>query len=114
MVIGTGSGVSKYRSICASGGDHVHRGQALGKLGNSGNSGAPHLHIHVTDGASNVTATPSGKPWVLTGFRLSGRVLNEESWLSQSHVVPALIRPAAPPAERQHQLPLLADVVVFP
>ncbi|MEI6226766.1 MAG: M23 family metallopeptidase, partial [Deltaproteobacteria bacterium] len=31
-------------------GDAVVAGQVLGKLGNSGNSGAPHLHFHVCDG----------------------------------------------------------------
>ena len=101
-------------SVSVRAGDRVHRGQTLGKLGNSGNSAAPHLHIHVTDGASNETATSSGKPWVFTGFRLVGTLLNEEAWLSQVVVVPAQIGPVAAPAERQHQLPLLTDIVVFP
>jgi hypothetical protein len=76
--------------------------------------GAPHLHRHVTDGASNATATSSGKPWVVTGFRLVGTLLNEEQWLNQEVVVPAQIGPVAAPIDRQNQLPLLADVVVFP
>jgi murein DD-endopeptidase MepM/ murein hydrolase activator NlpD len=33
-------------------GDHVHRGQVLGRLGNSGNSTEPHLHIQVCNGPS--------------------------------------------------------------
>jgi len=31
-------------------GDRVRRGQLLGKLGNSGNTGGPHLHFHVCSG----------------------------------------------------------------
>jgi murein DD-endopeptidase MepM/ murein hydrolase activator NlpD len=31
-------------------GDRVRRGQVLGLLGNSGNSNAPHLHFHISNG----------------------------------------------------------------
>ena len=30
-------------------GDHVEKGQVIAKLGNSGNSGAPHLHFQLSD-----------------------------------------------------------------
>jgi hypothetical protein len=33
-------------------GDRVRRGQVLGRLGNSGNSSEPHLHIQISDGPS--------------------------------------------------------------
>src|SRR5262249_32927219 len=33
-------------------GDRVRRGQALGRLGNSGNSDAPHVHFHLCDASS--------------------------------------------------------------
>lgn len=39
-------------SVAVSEGDYVQQGQLLGKLGNSGNSDAPHLHFHVMDSAS--------------------------------------------------------------
>ena len=57
-----------------------------------------------------------GKPWVVTGFRFVGTLLNEEQWLNHGVVVPAQIGPVASPIDRQNQnqLPLLADVVVFP
>ncbi len=95
-------------------GDRVHRGELLGKLGNSGSSAGPHLHFQVSDSASNGAATSSGRPYVLDGFKLSGRLLNEEAWLDQKTVVPAVIGPAASPTERQLQLPIVADIVVFP
>lgn len=41
-------------------GDQVKRGQELGKLGNSGNSYGPHLHIQLMDSANFATA--SGLP----------------------------------------------------
>ena len=34
-------------------GDKVRRGDQLGEVGNTGNSQAPHLHLHVMDGASS-------------------------------------------------------------
>lgn len=33
-------------------GDSIHRGQMIGKLGNSGNSTEPHLHLQICDGPS--------------------------------------------------------------
>jgi hypothetical protein len=42
-------------------GDAVVRGEILGRVGNSGNTSEPHLHIHavrVTSGGSSVTETP--------------------------------------------------------
>jgi hypothetical protein len=50
----------------------------------------------------------------MSSFELIGRLLNEEAWLSQTTVVPAEIGPAAPPTERRLQLPIVADIVVFP
>src|SRR5690606_34447621 len=44
----------KENSIIVREGDVVNKGQELGKLGNSGNSFAPHLHLHVLD-------NPNGK-----------------------------------------------------
>ena len=39
-------------TITVKAGDTIHRGQVLGKLGNSGNSTEPHLHIQICDGPS--------------------------------------------------------------
>jgi murein DD-endopeptidase MepM/ murein hydrolase activator NlpD len=36
-------------SICVSEGEHVHAGQPVAKVGNTGNSTAPHLHFHLMD-----------------------------------------------------------------
>ena len=39
----------KQGSICVESGDHVKRGQSIGRCGHSGNSSEPHLHFHVQD-----------------------------------------------------------------
>jgi murein DD-endopeptidase MepM/ murein hydrolase activator NlpD len=49
----------------------VRRGDLIGKVGNTGNSSEPHLHIHITDGPSFVGA--NGVPYVFD-FALSQRV----------------------------------------
>lgn len=38
-------------SLCVKSGEHVSKGQALGRVGNSGNTTEPHLHIHAEEGS---------------------------------------------------------------
>lgn len=51
-------------------GDTVRRGQALGAIGNSGNSDGPHLHFHVTEApdAESAPLRGEGVPFVLGAF----------------------------------------------
>src|SRR4029453_11582106 len=84
-------------------GKAVHRGQVLGRVGNTGSSAAPHLHFHITNSA--VLALSNGVPYEFTGFRLTGKILNLEGWLGQEGSVPADIGPVAPPARRRGELP---------
>ena len=51
-------------------GQQVRRGQVLGQVGNSGNSGGPHLHFHITD--ENVPLGAEGLPFVHDAFDLLG------------------------------------------
>jgi murein DD-endopeptidase MepM/ murein hydrolase activator NlpD len=53
-------------------GERVRRGQVLGHVGNSGNSTAPHLHLHVAD--ANAILGANGLPYVFGGFDVTGRV----------------------------------------
>ena len=53
-------------------GDHVAASQILGKLGNSGNSDAPHLHFQITDSTSIFNA--NGLPFVFRQMGYQGHV----------------------------------------
>jgi murein DD-endopeptidase MepM/ murein hydrolase activator NlpD len=59
-------------SVTVAPGDRVMRGQRLGKLGNSGNTSAPHLHFHIMAGASAIGS--NGLPYVIDGFALAGQI----------------------------------------
>ena len=58
-------------------GQQLRRGQVLGKLGNSGNTDAPHLHFHVMDRPDPLAS--NGLPFEFDTFTLEGRVVSEES-----------------------------------
>ncbi|MGB2805505.1 MAG: M23 family metallopeptidase [Candidatus Zixiibacteriota bacterium] len=60
-------------------GDHVRVGQELGRIGNTGNSDAPHLHFHVADGSDPLSG--EGVPFVIVSFRLLDE-LDVSSWES--------------------------------
>jgi hypothetical protein len=60
----------KPESIRVKVNDKVRRGDVLALLGNSGNSDAPHLHFHVTDGNSPLGA--EGVPFVFDFFEQQG------------------------------------------
>jgi hypothetical protein len=55
-------------SLRAKVGDHVRRGQALGLVGNSGNSTEPHLHFHIMDAQSPLGS--EGLPYSLPAFEV--------------------------------------------
>lgn len=102
------------RTVAVEVGDHVRRGQLLGRVGNSGGSTAPHLHFQITAGLRGSGALSNGVPYVLKGFDLEGRITNIEDFLSQQSSVQANIEPAAEPSRRSLELPLQTDVVDFP
>jgi len=59
-------------SVVVHKGDRVKRGQLLGKLGNSGNTSAPHLHFQLMDGPSALGS--QGIPYAIDSFALAGEV----------------------------------------
>jgi hypothetical protein len=59
-------------SVTVAPGARVTRGQRLGRVGNSGNTSAPHLHFHIMAGASAIGS--NGIPYVIDGFALAGQI----------------------------------------
>jgi murein DD-endopeptidase MepM/ murein hydrolase activator NlpD len=89
-------------------GDRVRRGQVIALLGNSGNSDAPHLHFHVTDGNSPLGA--EGVPYVLDAFEMQGtlsskQLLMEGGWKPQ---------PGSATDRRRLEIPTENAIVRFP
>ena len=78
VVVKVSSGVYVYyahlvrASINLKKGDKVEIGQPIGRLGNSGNSDAPQLHLQVMDGADPLRS--NGIPWVFDRFTLHGNI----------------------------------------
>ena len=99
-------------SVTVARGDQVKRGQVLGKLGNTGNTSAPHLHFHLMDGSSVLGS--NGLPYVIDSFVYAGQVpaaefalaTNEEGDWSKG-----LLTTLSP---RRGQFPLDLAVVTFP
>ena len=93
-------------------GDDVHVGEELGRIGNTGNSDAPHLHFHVANGSDPLSG--EGVPFVFTSFELLDD-LDISSWerMVEENV------PWEPPGGRQPELhekemPLGEAIVEFP
>jgi murein DD-endopeptidase MepM/ murein hydrolase activator NlpD len=81
-------------------GDKVRRGQAVGLVGNSGNSTEPHLHFHVSD--ANSPLGSDGLPYLLPAFEVQGK-----GWGWKATEAKAA-------EKRQMEIPLENDVVRFP
>ncbi len=60
-------------SVAAGVGDRVTAGQMLGRVGNSGNSSEPHVHLHLQD--STRPYFGEGIPFHFHGYRQAGRVI---------------------------------------
>lgn len=95
-------------------GDKVRRGEQIGEVGNTGNSQAPHLHLHVTDGASALAA--NGLPYVFDSFAITavdeaGTADFDKAEETGSALT---LTPRVPPQKLQNVLPLDLSVVDWP
>lgn len=98
-------------SVTVEVGDRVRPGQTLGKIGNSGNTSAPHLHFHVTEGRSVLGS--SGLPFVVDRFRLQGQV-DPERWATATTLEGTWNEGLLPsPSPRRTQIPLDLNIIDF-
>jgi Peptidase family M23 len=83
-------------------GERVTRGQQLARVGNSGNTTAPHLHFHMMDAPLEFGADHN-LPYVFDAFDYQG-------FLDAADGTPHLL---STPEPRQDELPLAFSVVTF-
>ncbi|WP_439448288.1 M23 family metallopeptidase [Stenotrophomonas sp. ATs4] len=93
-------------SVSVKPGQRVQRGQVLAQLGQSGNSGAPHLHFQLSD--KPTFEGSEGIPYVFQNFDYLGPE-SEAQLFGQGDAWKA-----AAAAPREHQLPLNDIVIAFP
>lgn len=101
-------------SIAVSEGEFVEKGRVLGRLGNSGNTDAPHLHFHVMDSAAPLNS--NGLPYVFKNWEYQGRLAGESLEAINANLLsgqPAEIDITGAGTIRNEELPLTSDVIGF-
>lgn len=100
-------------SVTVTAGARVKRGDVLGKVGNTGNSQAPHLHLHVMDGPSPLLA--KGLPYVIDAFTLTAidHAGTADFDKAEATGSPLTLTPVTPPQVMKGILPLDLTVVEF-
>lgn len=92
-------------SVRVRAGDHVHRGDVIAHLGDSGNSAVPHLHFHISNKPS--FADSEGLPYRIARFTLEGTAGKEIVLSPDSTWKPH-------PVKEHDAIPLDSDVIFFP
>lgn len=99
-------------SVAVKEGDEVTQGDVIGKVGNTGNSSAPHLHFHVMDGPSPLAS--SGVPYVIDEFSITGEIESTEVFDEVENIgEPAPTVPATGDGDHTNELPLDLSLVTF-
>lgn len=103
----------KKGSVRVKKGERVRLGQELGRLGNTGNTSAPHLHLHVMTTPSALAG--DGVPYVFKAFTLAG-MLDAEQWYAADSKLDDAYRivPGDGRGPRRDELPLDLRIVGFP
>ncbi len=87
-------------------GDSIHVGQVIGKLGNSGNSTEPHLHIQICDGPSFLAC--DGVPMQFKNMMLSKYTVEKKG------ETPVRLSISGAPQAVTDQEPMEDELVAFP
>lgn len=100
-------------SVTVKAGAKVKRGDVLGKVGNTGNTQAPHLHLHVMDGPSPLAS--NGLPYVIDSFKLLAidKAGTADFDKAEATGSPLTLTPVSPPQALSRVLPLDLSVVEF-
>ncbi|MDF9751259.1 M23 family metallopeptidase [Arthrobacter sp. ES3-54] len=98
-------------SVTVEVGDSVLPGQTLGKIGNTGNTSAPHLHFQITEGRSVLGS--AGLPFVFDRFRLQGQ-MDAQRWATATTLEGTWNEGLLPsPSPRSSEIPLDVDIIDF-
>lgn len=100
-------------SVTVKAGDVVKRGAVIGKVGNTGNSQEPHLHLHVMDGPNPLRS--NGIPYVIDQFTLTAidKAGTADFDKAADSGVPLTLTTVSPPQPMHNVLPLDLIVVDF-
>jgi hypothetical protein len=92
-------------SIKVKPGERVKLGQVMARVGNSGNTIAPHLHFHVMDAAIPLAA--NGLPYAIDAFTVTGTTSGTAAFdKAEADGTPLVIAPVTPPRAVKNALPL--------
>ena len=98
-------------SVAVAPGDRLSAGQVLGRLGNSGNTDAPHLHFHVMSTPDPLRS--NGLPFTFGRFTLDGRLASMAALDPLLTGTPARLAPGSVPRDEAGVSPLVLDVMTY-
>ena len=101
----------KTGSVRVKVGDRLTSGQVIALLGNTGNTDGPHLHFHVMSTPDPLRA--DGLPFVLSSFRLDGRIASMDAEDAIEAGQPAPMQPGFTPRDVSAVSPLVLDVMSY-
>src|SRR5262245_26874313 len=101
----------KTGSVSVKVGDRLTSGQVIALLGNTGNTDGPHLHFHVMSTPDPLRA--DGLPFVLSSFRLDGRIASMAAEDALDAGQPAPMQPGFAPRDVSAVSPLVFDVMSY-
>jgi Peptidase family M23 len=100
-------------SVTVGTGARVHRGQQIGKVGNTGNTQAPHLHFQLMDRADALAA--NGLPYVFERYQVPAADLAGTEDFDRAELTGTPLTPTRynPPIQGRQSLPLDLTIVTW-